>query len=555
MRKVILSIGLASGFLFLLVLVLRAHAGPVEPLGVHCGDVGPLPFDDPNFCGCTWGEVLIHGRPVPGAAVMLTFGSGITTEVTSPAGEPAPFFDLTAYHLGARRGDVLTLTAHFGGRTVSRTFRAWPDAEGEQYVVLALPEGIWSPWVTGGYTRALALAGDVVWAGGPAGLISVSLSSGISTAHTLPWPDPSVRALAMGTDGHVWAAAAGGMAELVPSSAEGFDGMTWQTHTVPLSHTLRALAADPTTEAVWLGDGDGAQGSVAVYTDTWRAAGTFGAPVTALAVDAAGRAWAGTWGEGVYRQDGSGGWARYRAADGLASDNVLAAVADAEAIWFGTSPYLSGEGPRGGIARYDLAMEAWQAYTTVHGLPADVSFLQSPAPIYTLAQGEDGMVWAGTAGSVCFLADADWWAAYTSTHGLRTGPVMAVIADAGTVVAAPAAGLDRLDPTATPGALPVAQIDALSPLTLTVGTTLTLSGSGLDGDEGGARIVAWDWSSSLDGPLCTSANCALPYSLLTSGVHSITLKVQDDEGGWSVPVTGTVMVEESQRVYLPLVLR
>ena len=354
MRRIATTVGLACGCLFLLMLALQAQAAPVAPAGRHCGSVGPLPLDDPDFCGCTWGEVLFHGQPVPGAAVTFTTSSGLVTGTTRLTElEPEPYFDLTAHNLGAHRGDVLTLTVHFAGQTVSRAIRAWPEADGEQHVVLALPEhGVWSPWVTGGYTRALALAGDVVWADGPAGVISVSLTTGVSIAHTLPWTDPLVRTLAVGADGHVWAAGDEGVAE--------FDGSAWHTHTVPLSHTLRALAVDPASGAVWLGDGDGAKGNVAVYTGTWQTAGTFGAPVMALAVDEAGRAWAATWGNGVYRQDGSGGWTRYRAADGLASDNVLAAAAGGGSAWFGTAPYLSGQGPRGGIARYDLAAGTWE---------------------------------------------------------------------------------------------------------------------------------------------------------------------------------------------------
>ena len=535
---------------------LKAQAALPAPLGRHCGDVGPLPLDDPDFCGCTWGEVLFRGQPVPGATVRLTFGESSLTETTYLNGlEPEPYFDVTAYNLDAHRGDILTLTANFAGQTITRTFRAWPAADGEQHIVLTFPErGIWYPWVTGGYTRALALAGDVVWAGGPAGVISVSLTSGVSVVHTWPWSDPLVRALAVDTQGHIWAAGNGGVAELAPSSVEGSDGSTWITHTVPLTGTPRALAIDSPTGAVWAGGGDDT-GSVAVYTGAWQPAGTFGAPVTALAVDDVGRVWAGTWGEGVYRQDGNGGWTRYRAVDGLASDTVLATAADEGAVWFGTSPYLSGQGPRGGIARYDLAAGTWQVYTTAHGLPADVLLPGAPAPVYALTLGEEGLPWAGTTAGVRFLAGADWWGAYTTTHGLRAGTVRALAVGNGTAVAATPAGLDRLDPAAIPGAPPVAQIDAVSPLTLTPGMTLTLSGGGMDNDEGGGRIVAWDWSSSLDGPLCTAASCTLPYELFAPGEHVIRLRVQDDEGEWSATVMETMVMEKVWQVYLPLIIR
>jgi hypothetical protein len=120
-------------------------------------------------------------------------------------------------------------------------------------------------------------------------------------------------------------------------------------------------------------------------------------------------------------------------------------------------------------------------------------------------------------------------------------------------VAATHAGLDRLDREATPGEPPTAQIDAVYPPTVTVGTTLTLSGGGLDGDEGGERIVAWDWRSDRDGPLCTTAACALPHDLLTPGEHTVALRVQDDEGVWSTPVEARVSVE-GWRICLPLVM-
>jgi hypothetical protein len=174
--------------------------------------------------------------------------------------------------------------------------------------------------------------------------------------------------------------------------------------------------------------------------------------------------------------------------------------------------------------------------------------------VYALALDEGGWSWAGTVDGVRFLPEGEYWLPYTATHGLRGGPVLALAAGSGAVIAAVPAGLDRLDREAVPGNPPTAQVVEVTPLTLTLGKMLTLSGGGQDDDEGGAYVVGWDWSSSLDGPLCTSASCTLPYSLFTPGVHSVALRVQDDEGVWSVPVTGMVVVTQPWRVYLPLVL-
>ena len=54
-------------------------AAPLQPQALHCRGAGPMPL---NWCGCTWGEVLFQGRPVPGVAVTLTFGSGAVIETT-----------------------------------------------------------------------------------------------------------------------------------------------------------------------------------------------------------------------------------------------------------------------------------------------------------------------------------------------------------------------------------------------------------------------------------------------------------------------------------------
>jgi hypothetical protein len=109
MRKTALIIGLTCGCLFLVAAMFQALAAPEMPTGDHCGDVGPLPIDDPDFCGCTWGEVLFHGQPAPGAAVTLTYGSGFVTGTTRfTLLEDEPYFDLTAHYLEAQRGDLLT---------------------------------------------------------------------------------------------------------------------------------------------------------------------------------------------------------------------------------------------------------------------------------------------------------------------------------------------------------------------------------------------------------------------------------------------------------------
>ena len=208
----------------------------------------------------------------------------------------------------------------------------------------------------GAYTRALAMSDQVVWAGGQAGVISIELTSGISVAQTLPWSNSLVRALAIAPNEHVWAAMTEGLAEFDPGTH------TWYSHTAPFSGVVRTLASD-TAGAIWAGGGDGVHEYLAVYTGTWTIARTFSTPVTALTVDGENQVWVGTWDDGVYRKAGNA-WTHYQDTDGLASNYVRAAAADAHAVWFGTEPYSSSNRRHGGIARYDLTTGAWRTYTT-----------------------------------------------------------------------------------------------------------------------------------------------------------------------------------------------
>jgi hypothetical protein len=545
MKKLAASVILGGVFLLAVLLVLPTQARPAQPLGKHCGDVGPLPPLDPEFCGCTWGEVLFRGQPVSGAIISLTFGSGIFTDISHLE---SPYYDLTGYDLGVRRGDVFTLTASFAGQTLTRTIRAWPENSGKQRVAFAfLESGVFSPWLTGSYTLALALADNVVWAGGSAGVISSDLTSGVSHSYSPPWLGSEVRNLAVGLDGHLWATGAGHVAE--------FSGGIWQTQTIPFTGDVRSVVVDNTTGAIWVGGGhDGLDGVVAVYTGTWTLMGSFSSLVKAVTVDGTGRAWAGTAGDGVYRQNGSGGWDHFTEADGLASDDVDLAAAAGDSIWFGTEPYFGGNGWRGGIGRYNLTTNTWRTYTLAQGLPADSVFTQATAPILALGGGSNGAIWAGTLDGIRFLANDNWWAAYTTTHGLRSGGVTALAVNTETVIAASSAGLDRLNPNLVFGTPPTAQILTVSPLTLTLGTSLTLDGSGQDNDEAGGRIVAWDWSA-LGQPFCTQASCTLPSNLLPPGVYSISFRVQDNEGVWSLTASALIDVKPTWIVHLPLVMK
>lgn len=103
-------------------------------------------------------------------------------------------------------------------------------------------------------------------------------------------------------------------------------------------------------------------------------------------VDKDDRVWAGTWGGGVSRFDGTR-WSNLTTADGLAGNIVFAMAEDARgALWFGTDQ---------GLSRYDG--KAWRTFRRADGLPGEA--------VYAVAATAAGEVWAGTRGGVVRIGD------------------------------------------------------------------------------------------------------------------------------------------------------
>ncbi len=79
---------------------------------------------------------------------------------------------------------------------------------------------------------------------------------------------------------------------------------------------------------------------------------------------------------------------------------------------------------------------------------------------------------------------------------------------------------------------PTAVIDSISPSPAVEGEAVDFSGTGSDSD---GMIAAYRWSSNQDGELSTSESFSTTD--LSTGTHTITFEVQDDEGAWSDPVS------------------
>ena len=79
---------------------------------------------------------------------------------------------------------------------------------------------------------------------------------------------------------------------------------------------------------------------------------------------------------------------------------------------------------------------------------------------------------------------------------------------------------------------PIAVIESLQPSISLPGESISFKGSGIDSD---GYIVNFHWHSSIDGNLSFEQNFSL--SNLSMGLHLIFLRVQDNEGRWSSPIS------------------
>jgi len=88
---------------------------------------------------------------------------------------------------------------------------------------------------------------------------------------------------------------------------------------------------------------------------------------------------------------------------------------------------------------------------------------------------------------------------------------------------------------------PSAHIDSITPNPAAQGEdTVEFSGHATDTD---GTVEGYEWSSNLDGVLSTDEDFSMEAVELTIGTHTISYRVQDNEGAWSEPDTETLVIE------------
>lgn len=208
-----------------------------------------------------------------------------------------------------------------------------------------------------------------LWIGTWAGVSRFNLKTGKFSNYVKELINEWVYGITVDRAGRIWFATEGGMSM--------FDGKVWKswTHKDGLG-APNSTSLPPSTNT---GLGTRSRHDLNVSAEggpTYNPNYVFS--VIAAADDTI---WAGTWGGGVARFDGSK-WSNFTTKDGLAGNIVYSVVQDKRGtFWFGTNA---------GVSRYDG--KAWRNFGPREGL--------LDSNVYALAEAPNGDIWVGTKGGV-----------------------------------------------------------------------------------------------------------------------------------------------------------
>jgi hypothetical protein len=185
----------------------------------------------------------------------------------------------------------------------------------------------------------------------------------------------------------------------------------------------------------------------------------------------------------------------------------------------------------GGVYTYDLALsqsgsyEVYLWWTAFDGrqpaVPVTVTYAGG-TDSFTVDQQQNGSQWN-----------------LVGTYNFTTSATIAITSLNGTYsTCADAVRLVRVGDAVNQA--PSAAIVQVTPNPVSAGDVVTFTGSGTDID---GTVTAYRWSSDIDGPLSDQASFS--SSTLTTGIHTITFDVQDDDGVWSSQDTATLYVGTS----------
>jgi len=285
------------------------------------------------------------------------------------------------------------------------------DADENEWRHLDRGSGLASNNVT-----ALAVVGDLgeIWVVSQDGVtVAAGPDSTFYDATNSPLESNRIGSIAVDADGAVWLGGDGVLYRVA--------GETWTVFSAEevgdAGFPLRLIAglAPAGDGTLWLGDIDGAicrfdpaqsRCAVAYNAEQGMAAG----PLTHLALDAAGRVYYTTAGNGYSALDGDT-WRRFaRAGEAVRGNAIGAATVDtAGALWVATEA---------GVQRVE-GVDRAPTLVSASGI--------DPATVRVLFADSSGLIWAGGEGAASF--DGQAWTVYTTTAGLAGETVQAIAED------------------------------------------------------------------------------------------------------------------------------
>jgi len=191
-------------------------------------------------------------------------------------------------------------------------------------------------------------------------------------------PNDWVYGLAEGVNGEIWLATEGGLARFANDEWHNWkhaDGLGAPYELVEADMPFKNDPGEVSSHHARQKVEQGLEGVKVAYNPNY---------IVSLTVDKQGDVWAGTWGGGLSRFNGTS-WATYTVRDGLPGNHVFALGTDSVGrVWIGTSR---------GLAKYDSGQ--FVRYGLADGLYSEV--------IFSIEFTETGAAWVGGLGGVAWF--------------------------------------------------------------------------------------------------------------------------------------------------------
>ncbi len=195
-------------------------------------------------------------------------------------------------------------------------------------------------------------------------------------------PNDWVYGLAEGKNGELWMATEGGLARFVNDTWTNWqhaDGLGADYDKVKDQNSFKNDPAKFSKHHARQKIEQGLQGVNTAYNPNY---------IISMVVDNEGYVWAGTWGAGLSRFDGTS-WKTYSVDDGLPGNHIFMLYEDAQNnLWIGTNK---------GLTRYNPERTEFKVFTRADGLYSDV--------VFSMAIDNKGTYWIGSYGGVAKIEE------------------------------------------------------------------------------------------------------------------------------------------------------